>query len=183
MCKTLANVTKVCSICWTCLGQMKNRRNWRKPCQGKKECDLEKASRLYKAKTGAGCDGFHPKVLLCFTTKTRVNVVELLKKVEDGRNKFARRCSFCPKNVTSERPIALMPTLTRWWEAKVMWQQWYRVEWDAVDGRNGGAQETVWEILLEIHQDVLSQCAIKHGVKLVLHESDDLQASVDLFGV
>ena len=32
-----------------------------------------------------------------------------------------------------------------------------------------------------LHQDVLSQCAIKHGVKLVLHESDDLQASVDLF--
>ena len=25
-------------------------------------CDLEKAPRLYKAKTGGGCDGFHPKV-------------------------------------------------------------------------------------------------------------------------
>ena len=27
-----------------------------------KEGDLEKATRLYKAKTGVGCDGFHPKV-------------------------------------------------------------------------------------------------------------------------
>ena len=26
-----------------------------------KEGDLDKASRLYKAKTGVGCDGFHPK--------------------------------------------------------------------------------------------------------------------------
>ena len=26
------------------------------------ECDLEKASKLYKAKRGAGCDGFHLKV-------------------------------------------------------------------------------------------------------------------------
>ena len=29
-----------------------------------KEGDLEKASTLYKAKTGAECDGFHPKVPL-----------------------------------------------------------------------------------------------------------------------
>ena len=27
-----------------------------------KGCDLEQVSRLYKAKTGVGCDGFHPKV-------------------------------------------------------------------------------------------------------------------------
>ena len=60
-----------------------------------------------------------------------------------------------PKNVTSERPIALMPTLIRWWEALrapevAKWQQKYRVEWDATDGRNGGAQRTVWEVLMEM---------------------------------
>ena len=43
-----------------------------------------------------------------------------------------------PKNVTSERPIALMPTLIRRWEAmrasEVMkWQQRYRIEWDATE--------------------------------------------------
>ena len=29
-----------------------------------KECHLEEVSRLYKAKTGVGCDGFHPEVPL-----------------------------------------------------------------------------------------------------------------------
>ena len=28
------------------------------------------------------------------------------------------------------------------------WQLKYRVAWDATDGRNGGAQQTVWEILM-----------------------------------
>ena len=36
-----------------------------------KEGDLEKASRLYKAKTGVGRGGFHPKVPLDWTTETR----------------------------------------------------------------------------------------------------------------
>ena len=60
-----------------------------------------------------------------------------------------------PKNVMSERPIALMPTLLRWCEASrapdvAKWQQKYRVEWDAADGRSGGAQQTVWEIVMEM---------------------------------
>ena len=61
------------------------------------------------------------------------------------------------KNVTSERPLALMPTLMHMWEAlrasEVMkWQQRYRTEWDAVNGRNGGAQRTVCEILMEMER-------------------------------
>ena len=32
------------------------------------------------------------------------------------------------------------------------WQQKYRVEWDAADGRNGGAQQIVWDILLEMER-------------------------------
>ena len=32
------------------------------------------------------------------------------------------------------------------------WQQKYRVDWEATDGRNGGAQRTVWEILLEMER-------------------------------
>ena len=59
------------------------------------------------------------------------------------------------KDVTSERPIAVMPTLIRLWEASrapevAKWQQKYRVDWDATDGRNGGAQQTAWEILMEM---------------------------------
>ena len=45
----------------------------------------------------------------------------------------------------------------RWWEALrapevAKWQQKHRVVWDATDGRNGGAQRTVWENLLEIER-------------------------------
>ena len=50
-----------------------------------------------------------------------------------------------------------MPTLIRWWEvfrapevAKL--QQKHRVDWDATDGRNGGAQRTVWETLMEMER-------------------------------
>ena len=62
-----------------------------------------------------------------------------------------------PKNVMSERPIAVMPTLMRWWEALrasevAKWQQKCRVAWDATDGRNGGAQQTVWVILMEMER-------------------------------
>ena len=32
------------------------------------------------------------------------------------------------------------------------WHQKYRVDWDATDGRNGGAQRTVWEILMEMEK-------------------------------
>ena len=57
------------------------------------------------------------------------------------------------KNVTSERPIALLSAMIRWWEALrapevAKWQHKDRIEWDTTDGRNGGAQRTVWETLL-----------------------------------
>ena len=50
-----------------------------------------------------------------------------------------------------------MPTLIRWWEALrapevEKWQQKYRVDWDATDGQNGGAQQTVWEMLMEMQR-------------------------------
>ena len=32
------------------------------------------------------------------------------------------------------------------------WQQTYRVDWDAADGRNGGAQQSVWEIVMEMER-------------------------------
>ena len=38
-----------------------------------KECEFDKVSRLYKTKTGVGCDGFHPEVLLDLTKETRGN--------------------------------------------------------------------------------------------------------------
>ena len=48
-----------------------------------------------------------------------------------------------------------MPALIRWWEALTApevakRQQKYRVERDATDGRNGRAQRTVREVLMEM---------------------------------
>ena len=85
------------------------------------ECDLKKASGLYKAKTGVGCDGFHPKVPLDLTKETRGEIVEFLEKLEQRGKWPQQACTtmffLTPKNVTSERPIPLMPTLIRLWEA------------------------------------------------------------------
>ena len=86
-----------------------------------KESDLENASRMFKAKTVVGCDGFHPKVLLDFTKETRGGIVEFLEKVGQSGKWPQQACTtmffLIPKNVASERPIALVPTMIRWWEA------------------------------------------------------------------
>ena len=72
-----------------------------------KECDLEKASRLYKAETGVGCDGFHQKVPLNLTKGTRGEIVEFVEKVEQSEKWPQKACTMMffliPKNVTSKR--------------------------------------------------------------------------------
>ena len=117
-------------------------------------------SRMYEARTGVGCNGFRPKVPFDFTKETRGEIVEFLKVEQSGKWP-QQACTtlffLIPKNVTSERPIARMPTMIRWWEALrarqvAKRQQKYRVEWVATDGRNGGAQQTVWEILMEMER-------------------------------
>ena len=81
-------------------------------------------------------------------------IVEFFEKAEQGGKWPQQACTtrffLIPKSVTSERPLALMPTLICWWEALwasevARWQQRYRIEWDATEDRNGGAQRTVWK--------------------------------------
>ena len=111
-----------------------------------KESHLEEVSRFYKAKTGVVCDCFHPEVSVDLTKETTGEIVEFLEKVEQSGKWQQQACTtmffLIPKNVTTERLIALMPTLIRWWGAlralEVAKQQKYRVGWDATDGRNGG---------------------------------------------
>ena len=83
-----------------------------------------------------GCDGIHPKVPLDLT-ETRGEIVEFLEKVEQNGKWPQQACTtmffLIPKSIASERPIAFMPTLIRWWEALgalevAKWQQKYRVE-------------------------------------------------------
>ena len=78
---------------------------------------------MYKAKTGVvRYDGFHPKVPMVLDKRNkRINFGIL---TESGAEWQVAATSLCttmffliPKNVTSERPIAVMPTLIRWWES------------------------------------------------------------------
>ena len=50
-----------------------------------KACGLEKLSKLYKAKTGVGCDGFHSKIPLDLTKETRRETLEFLEKEQSGK--------------------------------------------------------------------------------------------------
>ena len=85
-----------------------------------KESGLEKAARTCKAKTTSG------------------EVVEFLVKVKQCGSLLQQACTMMffltPKDVTSERPIARMPTMVRWWEALrapevAKWQQ--KMKWQS----------------------------------------------------
>ena len=80
-----------------------------------KEGDLEKAASNYKATAEMGGDGFHPNVPLDSSKETRGNVAEFLEKMEQcGRGPLQACTTMCfliLKNVTSGRPIALMPSM------------------------------------------------------------------------
>ena len=111
---------------------------------------------MFKAKTGVGCDGFHIQGTSRCDKRKRGEIVQLLEKVKQSGKWTQQACTtmffLIPKSIMSERPIALMPTLVRWWEALrapevAKWQLKYRVDWDATDGRNGGA---VWRMLMEM---------------------------------
>ena len=61
------------------------------------------------------------------------------------------------ETVTSDRPSALMLMMIRWWAALrapevAKWQHKQQTEWDATYGRNGGAERTVRETLLEMER-------------------------------
>lgn len=64
---------------------------------------------------------------------------------------------FClmPMTATSEPPIALLPTLIRWWEwPKALLSQSgkgrHAVTWDACSQQIGGAEGAGWEALLQM---------------------------------
>ena len=79
--------------------------------------------------------------------------------MEGGRNKHARRCSSLFRRIEADCAYADVGTLVgsfgsvRGGEVA----QKYPVDWDATDGRNGGAQQRVWEILMEIEGSMARQ--------------------------
>ena len=58
--------------------------------------------------------------------------------------------SMIPTTGSSERPSALLSTMIGRWEC--LRAQRHRVGWDVTDGRNGGADRTMWETLPEMER-------------------------------
>ena len=97
------------------------------------------------------------------------NVVEFLEKVEQcgkwPQQACTTRFSSFPKNISSDRHIALVPTWIRWWEwlreaEEKRRQARYRVGWSATGVRNGGG-ERAWETLLEMKE--IGSRSRRHG--------------------
>ena len=72
--------------------------------------------------------------------------MKFLEKVEQSGKWPQQACTtmffLIPKNVASERPLALKSTLIRWWEVirspdVAKWQQRCRADRDATDGSSG----------------------------------------------
>ena len=82
--------------------------------------------RSYKASTGVGADGLHPKLPRDLSKESCEKMGILLVKVElCGR--WSRQASallffLIPKNDTSETPNALLPTLIRWCGGRYQWR-------------------------------------------------------------
>ena len=83
----------------------------------------------------------------------------LLENVEQCGRWSQQACTkmffLIPKNVTSERPIALVLAMIGWWEALrapevATQQEKFRIAWDVTDGRNGGAERTLCQTFLEM---------------------------------
>ena len=110
-----------------------------------KKSDLAKAAKTYKAQTGVcGKKWWN-------SWRRWISVVKLPWQA------CATIFFSIPKNVTSERPTVLMPTMIRWWEALrapevVKWQYKHRLEWEVTDERNGGTQRKVWGVLMEMER-------------------------------
>ena len=115
---------------------------------GRRNAEGKREARHHKAKTEQGAMAFIPKIRwITPRNKKRRGVVDLLEMVEQCVRCPWQACTtmffLIPKNVTSERPIALMLTVARC--------QKNRIEWDATGGRNGA---TVWETLLEMEGSI-----------------------------
>ena len=82
--QSIGSVTKACRILEDMPWKIEELKKLEEALPRLKECEFEKASRLYKAKTGVGCDGFHPKVDLDLTKETREEVVGFVEKVEQS---------------------------------------------------------------------------------------------------
>ena len=88
-----------------------------------------------------------------------------------------------PKSVTSERPIALLPTLVSWWEwlrhpSAVEWKSRFSITWDACSKYVGGAYRAGWESLFGMESmDLNCWQQSKRAATLVVDRAKDFKKS------
>ena len=90
--------------------------------------DLSRACRCFKAKTGIGTDCIHPRTLLLLPTAGLQAVVDMLKAIERSGAwpEHQRHIMYflILKANGKDRPVGLLPSLIRVWEAiraPVLW--------------------------------------------------------------
>ena len=130
----------------------------RRNAKDKKKAILRRQQGITRQRLELGAMAFIPKFRWTWSKKQEERWWKSWRRwnsVGDGRNKLAQRFFLIPKNVTSERPTALLLAIILWFEALrapevANWEHKYRIEWRATDGRKGGAERTVWGTLLEM---------------------------------
>ena len=82
--------------------------------------EVQHAASNYKSSTGVGTDGCHPKLPLDLTEEECAVIIDITTTVEQCGFWPAQASTtmffLLPENVTSDRTIAMWPTLFRWWE-------------------------------------------------------------------
>ena len=122
----------------------------------------DKPSGLCKAITGVGCDGFHPNVPLDLTKETRKEIVEFLEKVEQSGKWQQQACTtmflLIPEECCESEADcadAHVDTFVGGCESARSGKVAAEVSCGVgrnTDGGNGGAQRTVWEIVMEMER-------------------------------
>ena len=122
--------------------------------------------------------GFTQKLLLDLTEKGCRMIIDILMNLEQCRlwleQASATMFFLLPKNVTGERPIALLaPTLIwwlEWWRAPLLqWSSRRNMTWDATERQYDGSDRTAMRMWIEkcdITAKELDEGAFTSGVDL-----------------
>ena len=118
---------------------------------------FEVAFRQFKVNTGVGCNLLHPKDPLPLGPGAKTVILRFLEAIERSRtwpdHSSVLNYWLIPKSNGKDRPLALLPTLIRWWEflrypIVLAWEKDHIHEWDATHSGKG-AEHAAWHALLQ----------------------------------
>ena len=140
--------------------------------------ELERACVRFKRKTGLGVDNLHPRSSLLLPAEGKRAVAQVLRNVEEtGVWPERQQCILyflLLKANGKDRPIGLLPSLIRIWEAirapeLWKWEKDHEEDWNwCAEGR--AAEDAAWEALLmmeggQLHSDEATVTIVMDLVK------------------